>query len=658
VSQRAYIGLALGLVLAGSVLLWWVLSRPTTTPPPRQSIEGLQDTVTVGWTDRHTAVLDYTRSTDALTALGYVHGMTRPWTVTVWRRTALGTLSASFGERLVPLDRHARQLGFAHHARRTYNQLPSSAQRRLRAYTRGLNAALGAERVQQRAPFVHLNLTPARWKPWHPLAIERLLAWTGTDVSSLFAADRAGPPEFRRADRRLRRWLHLHGRARSIAWAARPSADSARPALFARHVLGASAEPLVQEVLLRPPSTAPTATASLPGAPVFPTGTTGSRSWTYLLSSPARLTRVETDTTRIRTRHERITPAEGPEHLVTIRRQGERLLARTAAPDSAWALTWPGLQPHSDVPRWTAHAQLREDVSPFDSVASAFRLFGGSGLTMTPAGEWTVRGRPPVVERGPETVLIGRSPWARHQANGLRARRVEGPVRPSRWSASDSSTWAAELLPRLLPALAPLDDTAPLYEDALSYLRNWDFVYEPASIGAVVFEEWMRAYRAETGRMPTAEDSTLLAPSRHRQAFRHAVDHLETQYGSDVRQWRWERVAPDRRYFPVWSADSLVAADLSSLSTTRFAPLDRPGRGHPSALSGGPTLVDPPALGPAPTRWDGWMRGGVADLTVRRLRFDPSDFFARSFLPREPPSPASVTAAPITRTTKLVPPRP
>ena len=654
-SRRVYVAIALVLALAGSTLLWWVLSGPKTTPPAQESIAGLQDSVSIEWTASRTAVLNAPRNSGALTALGYVHGMTRPWIVTVWRRTALGTLSSTFGAGLVPIDRHARQLGLAHHARRAFHRLPSHIQRRLRAYTRGLNAALQSTRVQRRAPFLYLNLTPERWEPWHPLAIERLLAWTGTDFSALFARDRSETSEFRQRDRWLRRWLHLHGRTRSIAWAVSPEADTARSVLFARHVLGASAAPLVQEVVHRRRGAAPTVMASLPGAPLVPTGTTGSRSWTYLLSSPARLDRVKSDTTRLRIRHERINPQGGAEHLVTVRRHGPGLVVASTAADSTWVLRWPGLQAGTDVARWSAHAGLRADAPPFDSIASTFRLFSGSGLTMDAASGWTVRGQPPVVERGPEMIFVGRSPWARHQANALRSMQDSTPVNPAKWSANDTSTWAASLLPRLLPDLAPLEGTAPTYDDALSYLRNWDFVYEPASIGAVIFGQWMRAYRAEIGRVPSAADSIFLAAPRRRQTFRRAVNHLADRYGTDVRQWRWERVAPERRFFPVWSADSLVAADLSSLSTTRFAPLDQPGRGHASALAGGPTLVDSPPIGPAAARWEGWMRRGRSELTGRRLRFDPSAFFARSLLSREPPSPIRVSEAPITRTTQLVP---
>jgi hypothetical protein len=274
---------------------------------------------------------------------------------------------------------------------------------------------------------------------------------------------------------------------------------------------------------------------------------------------------------------------------------------------------------------------------------------------MDSTNAWSVQGRPPVVDRGPASILIGRSDWASHQADALRARGAASSFAPGRWSVSDSSTWAAARLPAFVPDLAVLDGADSTAADARSYLRNWDAVYDPASIGAVVFEEWMRAYQQGLGRPPSPTDSAFFAAPRRRRTFRRAVDSLTRRFGSDVRRWRWERAAPDQRYFPVWSADSLVAQDLSGMSTTQFAPLDRPGRGHASSLSGGPARTNPPPLGPAPTHWDGWMRGAPGHLTVRRLRFDPSAFFARSLLPRDRPPSVSVQDAPVTTTTRLVP---
>lgn len=657
-SPRVYVGLTVVLAFAGGTLFWWLLTSTTTEPPERQSIAGLKDTASIAWTTEHTATLNVSNETDALAALGYVHGRTRAWTLTIWRRTASGRLSATFGDGLISTDRHVRKLGFAHHARRAYEQLPPKDQRLLQAYVRGLNAALLSERVRSRDPFVYLNLTPQRWKPWHPVAIERLLAWTGTNLPS--SVDTAGnsPSEFLSADRVLRHWLHLHGRTRSVAWATRSDDDTTHPALFARHVLGAMAEPIVQEVVLHRSDSSSAAMASLPGTLLFPTGTTGSRKWTYMLGSPARIEPSEVDTTQIRTRHERIVPADGDEELATVRHCGEGLVIDSVAADSAWVLRWPGLQAQTDIPSWIDTATLRAPSSSSDEEAASFHLFRGAGLSLDSTGNWAVQGEPNVVERGPETILVGNSPWAQHQSDGLQGLAKVSPVDPERWSARDSSTWAAGLLPRLVPDLSPLEGTDSTYDDALSYLRNWNFVYEPASIGAVLFEEWMRAYRAEIGGTAAPSDSTYLAAPRRRQSFRRAVERLIDRYGADVRQWRWERVASNRLHFPVWSADSLVAADLSSLSTTRYASLARPGRGHVSALAGGPSLVDPLSLGPAPTRWEGWMQSKHPHLSVRRLRFDPSAFFAHSFLPRQRPPSVSVTEAPVTETTQLVPSQP
>ena len=651
--RRLYIGLALALPLAAGVLLWWVLSGPRTSPPTQQPVAGLADTVSIGWTHQHTVSLHASTPSDALTALGYAHGMTRPWTITIWRRTALGTLSRTFGKGLVPIDEHARRLGFAHHAEQTYKQLSTTDRKRLQAYARGLNAALSSDRVRRRTPFIYLNVSPQRWEPWHSLAIERLLAWTGTELSSLLS-DRAKLSGFRHADRLLRRWLHLHGRTQSIVWAAQPRADTSRAALFARHVLGATAEPVIQEVELRLDDSSHTLLASLPGTLLFPTGTSPGRAWGYMLGSPAQLQRKAVDTTR--TRHERLRPPGTDEQLLEVNQYDHGLLLSAPAPDSAWVLHWPGFRPQTDFATWTDLAI--KNAAYGESDAASFHLFDGNGLSLNADGNWTVQGEPSIVERSPGSILVGGSDWSHHKADVLRAHRTSPSFDPARWSRSDSSSWAGALLSRLLPALDPLSGTAPVLDDALSYLRNWDHAYEPASIGAVVFEQWMRAYRAEIGRLPVASDSAYMAGPRGRRTFQNAIATLVQRYGTDVRRWRWERVAPDHRYFPVWSADSLVATDLSPLNTTQFAPLDKPGWGHASTLAGGPTLVDPLPIGPAPTAWDGWMTRGAPDLTVRRQRFDPSAFFARSLLPRDPPEPVSVGQASVSKTTRLVPAQP
>lgn len=643
-SRRVAAGLVLVLVSAAGVATWAVVRSFNTAPPAHHSVRALADTTIVHWTRGHSATVRATTSSDALTALGYVHGMNRAWTVTLWRRTALGTLARTFGDSLLPVDRHARRLGLAHHARRTYAQLPPSTRRRLQAYTRGLNAALASPRVRRRPPFTALPVQPSPWKPWHPLAVERLWAWLGTP-ETLFAA----LPALHAVDQRLRQWLHLHGRVRSLAWAARPPDDSGRPALFARHVLGSTAAPVLQEVHLQHPSGPSVSMATVPGTLIAPTGSRPPYAWTYLLQSRAAVAlRPLSDSLGTR-RYDRIVNANGTASLLATRQGEAGLVLDTTRTDSVRVLRWPGLRAGTDAAWWMHLAGLRANAPSVDSL----RLFRGTGLTMDSEGQWTVRGTPPVVATGPRSVLVGHSRWASQAARTLH----DGThASPAAWSTATKSPWARTLLPTLLPDLAPLSDASPLLEEALSYLRNWNHRFERASIGAALFAEWMRAYRAEHGRGARGTVSASNTGPRRRRTFRRAVRTLAQQYGRDVRRWRWERVAQEQRFFPVWAADSLVAPDLSPLATTRYAPLLRPGHGHASTGAGGPSFVAPLPSGPAPAYWDGWATPGDG-LTARRLRVDPSALFERTRSSRSAPRPVPVEDTPPERTTRLVPVR-
>jgi hypothetical protein len=622
--------------------------------PPRQNVPGLTDTTAIRWDDDGLASIDAPNTLDALTALGYVHGLKRGWTVTLWRQTALGQLSRWFGTGLVPLDRHVRTLGLAQQAQAAVDRLPAPDRRRLQAYSRGLNAALQSTRVREQDPFVLLDVQPAPWAPWHTLAVERLLAWIAT--GSLDAPPDAPPSvtAFQDADATLRRWLHLHGWERSLAWAVRPNRDrdTTHTALFQRHVLGAVATPLVQEVTINRPGAGSLTAATLPGLPLLPTGVREGKSWASLLQSPARLVRAPLDSAALTRRYERIEPANGDEQLVQIERLEEALflgpasvqdssdstLAALAPPDTekasprrpAWVVRWPGLHANSDLPAWLQRAGLR----PPSADSAVFSLFSGDGLRVDPSGGWSILGTPSVVvqDSAHRRILVGNAEWAHQQARALGAYH-EGSVSPAvgRWSTSDSSAWAGTLLSGAQPALRMVANTAPSYRNAVTYLRNWDHVYAPSSIGATIFDRWMRSYRRDLGRVPTAADTAAyFATYREHSALRRALDSLRARFGPDVRRWRWERAVADRRFFPVWSADSLVESTLEDLSTTRYAPLSRTGHGHPSAPAGGPSLVDPAVPAPAPTAWDGWTTPAGSTLVVRRHHYDPTAFFARS----------------------------
>jgi len=682
VSRTTRIGLVLLFVLLAVGGLWGLLS-PDAPDPARASVSGLTETTTIRWTDAGLASIKARDSLDALTALGYVHGLRRGWIIALWRQTAQGDLSRWFGTGLVPIDRHTRRLELAHKAKTTYEQLSAAAKQRLEAYSRGINAALLSSRVREQDAFVLLDVEPAPWKPWHTLAIERLLSWVATPPLSPAPDAPVAVTDFRETNEQLRRWLHLHGWGRSIAWAVRDRTveDASRTVLFQRHVLGATAPPILQEVTLDRPQTPRLTGATLPGVPFFITGTKGGEAWSSLLRSPARIERVPFDSSELDQRYGRLDPKNGDEQLVQVRRLGGALLLDTdtsdtppldntlrgaerpdssqSAPDgTAWVLRWPGLSTGSDLSAWLHRAGLSPSSSPSDSIT--FTLLEGDGLRVSSNGTWSVTGTPSVVLRDSarRRILIGQSEWTRAHARSLRAHhRPNTPLQPGRWSASDSSTWAARLLPTLRPALARLARTHPQFQNVVTYLRNWDHTYDPSSIGATLFDQWMRAYRTDLGHIPTqADTSVYFATYRQHQALLRALDTLQTRFGPDVRQWRWERAISDRRYFPVWSADSLVQAHLQDLSTTQYAPLDRNGRGHSSALADGPSLVDPSPVAPAPTTWEGWTRPAGSTLVVRRHRYDATALFARSRIRRTRPSPTRLSHDRITHTTTLVPP--
>lgn len=648
-----------------------MISESDTPYPRSQSIQGLSDSTSIEWMREGAARIETRDSTDFFSALGYVHAMNRGWTIAFWRQTALGNLSPWFGTKVTSLDRHARRLGLARQAQRAYDALPTAEKRRLRAYARGVSAAFQSTTVRDDDPFLVLDIQPRDWAPWHTLLIERLAAWMATPLASPPAEAPRAVREFFEVDRQFRRWLQLHGWQRSVAWAVESDSSTASPVLFQRHVLGATATSTIQEIKWSQARTPRLTAASFPGTLLFPTGQTDEKAWASLLRSPASLHRAFVDPSRVQQRTERIEPTGGDEQLLHIRWQDNALLlARSKGlffPLSNsnpvrvqpvhWVLQWPGLGPTTDISAWLRRAGFNS--TPQEQ--RPFSLFEGDGLRISESGRWSVLGTPSVIERDPtgSMVLVGQSPWARHQARALEAlRRDNKPPAVGKLSSSDSSAWAASILSQFDGALDSVAQTRSRLADATTYVRNWDHRYSAKSIGATVFDQWMRNYRSDVGHVPTVADtSTFFASYRTQRALLRAVDTLTYKLGDDVRRWRWDRIVSDRRYFPMWSADSLINQDLEALRTTRYAPIQRSAQGHPSVVGGGPSLVAPPHLGHAPTRWTGWL-GAQRPLTVRRHHFDPTVTFARSSLLRAQPSPTTPFSGSAAHTTTLTPPAP
>lgn len=679
--------------LGAGILFWYFAYGADERPPPEVRLTGLSSPVTVHWQKNGVARVGAATSSDAAIALGYVHGIQRTWSLALWRQTALGRLGEWFARGVLPLDRHARRLGLGALARDAYAQLPDSARHLLTAYATGLNAALEDGAAQRHDELVLFDLSLAPWEPWHTLALERLVAWLATTPPSetaLAAADSA-TARFFATDTRFRRWLHLYGFDRSVAWAVR-HADG-RPALFQRHVFGASALPLFQEVILEGRKTTGVRGAALPGTPFFPSGRSDGHAWSVFLSSPLELAFAPVDSSVLTMTHERLRLRSGSELLLTTRRTPGALplghpdphplvFASLALPDtlspadsaavvdsvsarrrSVWQVRWPGFYAVTDAAAWHALTGSRP---------TSFRLFDGRGLRVTNEGRLRVLGTPAVVERFDHGVFVGQTDWAHDQAQRLRAEQpAASPLPLASLSASDSSAWAADRMATLMPLLDMVEPSTDRLREVRTYLRNWDHRYDYASIGASIFDAWMRAHRAETDSLPPAHPRRPLPPPADsvayvqwtdslradslrqarllRRTLGRAVDTLAVRFGPDPRRWRWERVNATPRYFPVWSADSLVDPELKGLSTTRYAPLERPGRGHPSTLAGGTSLLDP--IPAAAATWEGWIPPSSSHFTVRRHQPHTDVFLGRHAIPDRPaPFPLRSEAAPVATT--------
>lgn len=716
------IGIAV-LIFVGAALLWSVSSSPERAPR-EHVVEGLAGPATIHWQPSGVASASIQDQRDAAFTLGYIHGMQRTWTLLLWRQAATGHLSTWFGEAVMPIDEHVHQLGIPHGAREALSALPDTTRRELDRYTEGINAALSTQAAANRKPLLALGIEAKPWSAWHSLAVERLFAWLAADPLPAYTPETAGIARFRERDALLHRFLHVHGLDRSVAWSRRDSGA----VITSRLVTGATARPLLQDVVIDTDDGTRWTGGTLPGAPIALSGTrrTGNAAgtaWSLLPGHRPSLQRVAADSLPRDMRYARLTPHAADEHLVHIprvplpggraglpldapRSAGDtistvagpvlrsslvRSLTVDAAPnesippdsispssispdsvavdsvavDSTWVLSWSGLAATSDLSAWAALAH---------GDASGFALHDASGLLVNESGTVSVFGTPPhrAEQETPDGALlvIGRSPWVHPVGQSLASQRER---RAATESLSDTSAWAGLVLERTLPHLDDLHAPTPRMREARTYLRNWDANYERASIGASVFEVWMDEYARDAGAIPflqptTAADTlrstdvrkgslrsgprrparaapirldrlppdrTFFAAHRQRQAFRRAVKRLTAAHGTDLRQWRWERVAPDRRSFPVWSADSLIQQDLSALASTRYAPIEVPGIGHPSTPSGGPSLLAPTTPARSPAAWTAWTAPQRDHLVVRRHAFDVDAFFSRPFLRRD-----------------------
>lgn len=662
------------LVAAGLFYLSYRLPDHSGQPVP---IAGLTAPVQLARDDRGVISIQAFSEQDAMTALGYAHALERGWLALLMRQTALGRTAEWFGEGTADVDRFTRTLGLGRTARAAFQGLSTEDRALLTAYARGFNTALNSSTVRSSDELAMLELEPEPWEPWHVLAVERLYAWVATEVPADSLLRQAGPEAvaFFKADTRLRSWLHLHGLRHSAAWAVR---DSAQVQLYQRQVYGDIAITPYQEILIRWGNHPTTLAATLPGTTLMPSGRSQAHAWSILPYGRLVFSPSESALKEARMDYDRVRVKDGSEQLVRIRRSGRALVFAPApapkvqtrpaprpdtlamrdstgadsnatardtvlttpappvaapVPRPAWVLDWTGFSTVSDVGAWR---------SLLSGSPGAFRLITGSGLMVERNGSTTVLGTPIATLPLRGGVLVANTRWAPYMASSLDSLLVRpGAGAMDRIIGNTYSPWAARITPALVRMIAPIRYREPAVNEALTYLRNWDFSYDRASIGASIFETWVAAYRGDTGHLPDVQDTLATGQRNAYTAFLKAVARLQRKHGKDMQEWRWERTYPDVRYYPVWSEEGLLEGRAAQLRNTRFAPVHSTSQGHPTAVFWGPSAL--PQDLPSPGMWEVWLSTRDWNVvTVRRQAIELGSFLGRYRRSEDLPKPITI----------------
>ena len=256
-----------------------------------------------------------------------------------------------------------------------------------------------------------------------------------------------------------------------------------------------------------------------------------------------------------------------------------------ARPDSAaapvrWVVRWAGFRTGTDA---AAFGRLAEGRAP-----GAFALLRGDGL-ITTAARSRVLGQPVVAADDGATAFAGghsSARWAPARLAVLAARRL-----PAEALARDArSAWAERRLPALVRALGPRAALPRALDEPVAFLRSWDGAYTTDAIAPTLFEAWLSAHRAETGRLPDPADSADVALLPYTLAV--ARGELVDRYGPDPAAWRWG-AAQTRARTP-------VLGRLAGAAGRRYADAAAGPGGHPTALRPGPARI-PDDLAPDTT---------------------------------------------------------
>ena len=591
-------------------------------------VQHLSAQTIVNWDDTGISTIQAQNEYDAFTGLGYAHAAQNGWHMMLLRQTATGSLAQWYNEPLRKIDAFVHQLDIPQQAQKAYFQLSIEDKKAVDAYTNGINAIFEKSKSNIPDEMLLSGQPVEKWEPWHTLAVERLLAWVGTPALSM--PDSLSNPQkqilntFITQDKSLRKWLYLHGFENGMAWTAKQGNEQF---FFQRHVTGSSALSLFQEVQFNINGKI-SHLLTLPATLNFPTGKNEGMAWHVFLTAPLQLSTAAFADSTFSKRFSVMKDKNENETLITNWYKGNQLALRVpmAKGDSlekpAFLINWNGFAAKSDV------RIFRRFLNGFTPDSNAFSLLKGNGLLVSRSGGTRVLGTPKVQEILPNGVLVSDSRWGKETAKVLLKLNHQS-LKYALKTKSAHSAWATERA-KMIVALDTLKTKPKDLWQPLKYLRNWDYRYDQAAIGAGIFDHWMASYSRYQAQLPDSLRNLVATDSLSRirvllgytQSLAEAVTIMKNQpkLGNDFRNWRWENAQPLYAYYPVWSSN-LSGLEGSNLHKNRYAPLKFSGIGHPSTLFWRPSWTE---TLPSPMAWEGWVGSGnwnVWQLTRPQLHF-------------------------------------
>ena len=563
----------LGLGSAFLALSW---NRPT---PESRTLPALGDGAEIRYDENDVPHVYASTEEDVFAAMGYLHGSERPWMLSLWRRAALGRLSEWFGDATLDADRGALSLSIGARADAVFSALPDRHRLLLSAYAEGVSSALGERRIQLLDEFAILDAVPEPWRPWHTLAVERLVAWLASSAQP--AAENSDSVLVRVAA--IGDLLRVRDWEESLVWMRSNPDLGIQNEVGFRYVEGTSAWSMLEPIGLHWGNRSVVGLV-IPGAAILPFGRTAGSAWALLPASKSQISTIESTSVSTIAHHAIRIDQAGNEVAYSLETlDGMPALTRRDADSTGFrVLSWRGHEAGSD---WVSWLALLNDS------ATSFTLFEPLGVRFESRGEAAgVDGAPSLFGSAETIYPSGNGRVVTRSSRGAQlAYRLEmlSSAPEASFVARDVYSLDASVEARRLLTFLDRDVADALVREAGTYLENWDYKYDHASIGATIFDSWMAHLGTD---WPSISADSTAATASVTSALARSVDELRGLFGDDLSTWRWEDTRPGYRYFPAVS--DFDHTQGPSVSGGHLMPVRLGHEGHVSTFAWQPSMTD------------------------------------------------------------------